>query len=69
MSYENFVTNYRRQTHFSRSMDEAYKTAEYCSAITVYQSENRRAWEVAKEIFAYIMILVLASSIIFWFLS
>jgi len=69
MSYENFVTNYRRQTHFSRSMDEAYRTAEYCSAITVYKSENRRAWEVAKEIFALIMILLVASTFIFWFLS
>jgi heme oxygenase len=69
MSYENFVTNYRRQTHFSRSMDEAYRTAEYCSAITVYKSENRRAWEVAKEIFALIMILLVVSTFIFWFLS
>jgi len=50
MSYENFVTNYRRFTHCSRSMGEAYKTAEYCSAITVYKSENQRAFDMAKDI-------------------
>jgi heme oxygenase len=69
MSYENFVTNYRRQTHFSRSLDEAYKTPEYCSAITMYKSENRRAWEQAKEIVAYIILIVFLASIIIWFLN
>lgn len=36
MSFERFVTTYHRYTHAPRSMAEAYKTPEYCNAITAY---------------------------------
>lgn len=69
MSYEQFVTNYRKQTHFARSLDEAYKTPEYCSAITIYKSQTGEAWEHAKELIAHIIFIALISAITFWALT
>ena len=34
MKYENFVNNYQRYLKSPRTLSEAFKTDEYCSAIT-----------------------------------
>ena len=69
MNYENFVVNYRRHTHCSRSMGEAYRTAEYCSAITVYPSEWKKAWEQSLELVSVTIFVAIISAITFWALS
>ena len=69
MSYEQFVTNYRRQTHYARSLNEAYKTPEYCSAITIYKSQSNHTWEHLKELFALIILIGVVSAITFWALT
>lgn len=69
MSYEHFVTNYRRQTHFARSLDEAYRTPEYCCAITVYKSESKEAWEQAKNLIAHIIFIIVVVIFALWFLT
>lgn len=33
---DDFYTTYHRWTHAPRSMDEAYRTPEYCNAVTIY---------------------------------
>ena len=43
MNYENFVTNYRRFTHCSRSLGEAYRTPEYACAITTFKSDEKKS--------------------------
>jgi hypothetical protein len=45
MSYEKFVTNYRRYTHAPRTYDEAYKTATYATAMWKCRTENQRGVE------------------------
>lgn len=35
MSYEHFVNNYQRYLKSPRTLSESFKTAEYCSAITL----------------------------------
>lgn len=42
MSYEKFVTNYRRYTHASRTYDEAFRTADYSTAIWRCETENEK---------------------------
>lgn len=42
MSYESFVTNYRRYTHAARTYDEAFKTADYSTAIWRCETENEK---------------------------
>lgn len=69
MSYEQFVTNYRKQTHYARSLNEAYRTPEYCSAITIYKSEASKTWEHTKELLALIILIGVVSAITFWALT
>lgn len=41
-NYEKFVTSYRRHTHFARTYDEAFKTADYATAIWRCEGENEK---------------------------
>jgi len=43
MSYADFTARYTRYTQTSRSLSEAFKDAEYCSAIT-YPSSHEYSW-------------------------
>jgi len=69
MSYEQFATSYRRHTHFHRTLDEAYKTPEYCSAITIYKSESSKTWEHFCELVTHIIFIAIIATITFWILS
>lgn len=61
MSYEKFVTNYRRYTHHPRTLDEAFKTADYATPIWRCEKENDRG--LAK-VFEYaMMVLFIVSSL------
>lgn len=62
-SYENFVTNYRRFTHYPRTASEAYKDAEYATAIWRCETENESSikkvanWVVPVAIFVAIIFI------------
>ena len=44
-SYENYIVNYRRFTHFPRTLSEAYKDADYATAIWRCETENEHGWQ------------------------
>ena len=66
MSYENFVTNYRRFTHCSRSLGEAYKTPEYACAIFTFKSENHRALDMMKDLLFVAAVGFVFGALILW---
>lgn len=53
MNYERFVNNYHRWTHAPRSMNEAYKTPEYCSPITSFPRSMSKGARELLEITAW----------------
>lgn len=60
MSYEKFVTNYRRYTHAARTYDEAFKTADYSTAVWRCETENEKwardnSWWI---VFAFAIIMM-----------
>lgn len=40
--YGTFVSNYKKHTHFPRTSDEAYKTADYYTPIWRCETENEK---------------------------
>lgn len=69
-SYENFLINYRRYTTTARSVDEAFKTADYATAMWKCESDSERTWRLLKEIsLLAVVILAIASPFIIWYLS
>lgn len=72
-SYEKFVTNYYRYTHAPRTYDEAFKTADYATAIWRCETENEKwmgdlsAWAVT--VFWFILLVFVAYPTFQWIIS
>lgn len=45
--FEKYIMNYRRYTHFPRTLSEAYKDADYATAIWRCETENEASMKKA----------------------
>lgn len=69
-SYEKFLVNYHRYTTTARSVDEAFKTADYATALWKCETDSERTWRLAKDLSVVVAaILIIASPLLFWYLS
>jgi hypothetical protein len=67
MSYEKFVTNYRRHTHHPRTLDEAFKTADYATPIWRCETENDKGLRKLGETALMVMLVCVSMLVLYGF--
>lgn len=61
-SFEKYIVNYRRFTHFPRTASEAYKDADYATAIWRCETENEKGLQ---KLFSWLIPIALIAAFIF----
>ena len=69
MSYEKFATNYRRYTHAPRSLDEAFKTADYATPIWRCETKAQRERNVVIDYLLVALFIAIGAFVINGFLT